>query len=414
VKKSGVRSQESGVETKKEGTERKVLFYRHPMNPQVTSPTPQKDEMGMDYVPVYEDERAEAETLGTVRITPEKIQKIGVKTEEAKIRTLKRIVRTVGRIEPVENKVYNINTKVAGWVEKLYVNRTDLMVHPDEPLLEIYSPDLVATQQEYILAMKNLEKVKNSLYPDIKKGAESLAQAARQRLKYWDISDEQIKKLEEDGAITRTMTIYAPAHGGVTEKMVVQGQKIEAGEPLFRIIDHSVVWVYGEVYEYEIPYIKAGQDALLSPSYSTSDIYRGKIEHIYSHLGSIRYVPESGTEVRTAKIRFELPNPEHKLKLGMYMNIELAVDAAANAVTVPDSAVIDTGARQVVFVDMGEGRFAPREVKIGASGEGYYHIVSGVRAGEKVVTSANFLIDSESSFRAAIAGFKGSGDQGVK
>ncbi|OGQ34183.1 MAG: hypothetical protein A3A85_05145, partial [Deltaproteobacteria bacterium RIFCSPLOWO2_01_FULL_42_9] len=385
-----------------------------PMNPQGTSPTPQKDEMGMDYVPVYEDERAEAETLGTVRITPEKIQKIGVKTEEAKIRTLKRIVRTVGRIEPVENKVYNINTKVAGWVEKLYVNRTDLMVHPDEPLLEIYSPDLVATQQEYILAMKNLEKVKNSLYPDIKKGAESLAQAARQRLKYWDISDEQIKKLEEDGAITRTMTIYAPAHGGVTEKMVLQGQKIEAGEPLFRIIDHSVVWVYGEVYEYEIPYIKAGQDALLSPSYSTSDIYRGKIEHIYSHLGSIRYVPESGTEVRTAKIRFELPNPEHKLKLGMYMNIELAVDAAANAVTVPDSAVIDTGARQVVFVDMGEGRFAPREVKIGASGEGYYHIVSGVRAGEKVVTSANFLIDSESSFRAAIAGFKGSGDQGVK
>jgi len=415
VKKSGVRSQESGVETKKEGTERKVLFYRHPMNPQVTSPTPQKDEMGMDYVPVYEEEEgAEAETPGTVRITPEKIQKIGVKTEEAKIRTLKRIVRTVGRIEPVENKVYNINTKVAGWVEKLYVNRTDLMVHPDEPLLEIYSPDLVATQQEYILAMKNLEKVKNSLYPDIKKGAESLAQAARQRLKYWDISDEQIKKLEEDGAITRTMTIYAPAHGGVTEKMVVQGQKIEAGEPLFRIIDHSVVWVYGEVYEYEIPYIKAGQDALLSPSYSTSDIYRGKIEHIYSHLGSIRYVPESGTEVRTAKIRFELPNPEHKLKLGMYMNIELAVDAAANAVTVPDSAVIDTGARQVVFVDMGEGRFAPREVKIGASGEGYYHIVSGVRAGEKVVTSANFLIDSESSFRAAIAGFKGSGDQGVK
>lgn len=386
--------------------ERKVLFYRHPMNPQVTSPTPQKDEMGMDYVPVYEEEGAEAETPGTVRITPEKIQKIGVKSEEAKIRTLRRIVRTVGRIEPVENKVYNINTKVAGWVEKLYVNRTDLMVHPDEPLLEIYSPDLVATQQEYILAMKNLEKVKNSLYPDIKKGADSLAQAARQRLKYWDISDEQIKKLEEDGAITRTMTIYAPAHGGVTEKMVVQGQKIEAGEPLFRIIDHSVVWVYGEVYEYEIPYIKAGQDALLSPSYSTSDIYRGKIEHIYSHLGSIRYVPESGTEVRTAKIRFELPNPEHKLKLGMYMNIELAVDAAANAVTVPDSAVIDTGARQVVFVDMGEGRFAPREVKIGASGEGYYHIVSGVRAGEKVVTSANFLIDSESSFRAAISGMK--------
>src|SRR3972149_3411296 len=400
---ASIGGQESEVESKKE---KRVLFYRHPMNPQATSPTPQKDEMGMDYIPVYEEERVEEEVSGAVRISPEKIQKTGVKTEEAKIRTLKRIVRTVGRIEPVENKVYNINTKVAGWVEKLYVNRTDLMVHPDEPLLEIYSPDLVATQQEYILAMKNLEKVKNSLYPDIKKGAESLAQAARQRLKYWDISDEQIKKLEEDGAITRTMTIYAPAHGGVTEKMVLQGQKIEAGEPLFRIIDHSVVWVYGEVYEYEIPYIKAGQDALLSPSYSTSDIYRGKIEHIYSHLGSIRYVPESGTEVRTAKIRFELPNPDHKLKLGMYMNIELAVAAAANVVTVPDSAVIDTGTRQVVFVDKGDGRFEPRDIEVGAQGDGYYHIISGLKEGEKVVTSANFLIDSESSFRAALQGMK--------
>src|SRR3972149_7966407 len=226
---ASIGGQESEVESKKE---KRVLFYRHPMNPQATSPTPQKDEMGMDYIPVYEEERVEEEVSGAVRISPEKIQKTGVKTEEAKIRTLKRTIRTVGRIEPGENKVYNINTKIPGWVEKLYVNRTDLMVHPDEPLLEIYSPDLVATQQEYILAMKNLEKVKNSLYPDIKKGAESLAQAARQRLKYWDISDEQIKKLEEDGAITRTMTIYAPAHGGVTEKMVVQGQKIEAGGTL--------------------------------------------------------------------------------------------------------------------------------------------------------------------------------------
>jgi len=406
VKKSGARSQESGVETKKEETERKVLFYRHPMNPQVTSPTPQKDEMGMDYVPVYEEEGEEAEAPGTVRITPEKIQKIGVKTEEAKIRTLRRTVRTVGRVEPLENKVYNITTKVAGWVEKLYVNRTDLMVHPDEPLLEIYSPELVATQQEYLLAIKNLEKVKNSPYPDVKRSSESLVQAAGQRLKYWDISDEQIKKLEQDGTIARTMTIYAPAHGGVTEKMIVQGQKIEAGETLFRIIDHSVVWVYGEVYEYEIPYIKVGQDALLSPSYSTSDIYRGKIEHIYSHLGSIRYVPESGTEVRTAKVRFELPNPDHKLKLGMYMNIELAVAAAANAVTVPDSAVIDTGTRQVVFVDKGDGRFEPRDIEVGAQGDGYYHIISGLKEGEKVVTSANFLIDSESSFRAALQGMK--------
>lgn len=394
-------------EEKPEKKERKILFYKAPMNPQQTSPTPMKDEMDMDYVPVYEEEKAEAEAPGTVSITPEKIQKIGVKTEEAKIRTLRRTIRTVGRIEPVENKVYNINAKVSGWIEKLYVNKTDLMVHPDEPLLEIYSPDLVATQQEYLLSIKNLEQVKNSPYPDVKKSADALVQAARQRLKYWDISDEQIKRLEQDGTITRTMTIYAPAHGGVTEKMVVQGQKIEAGEPLFRIIDHSVVWVYGEVYEYEIPYIKAGQEAILSPSYSTSEAYKGKIEHVYSHLGSIRYVPESGAEVRTAKIRFELQNPEHKLKLGMYMNIELKVNVAANAVSIPESAVIDTGTRQVVFVDKGDGRFEPRNVKVGALADGYYQVISGVKAGEKVVTSANFLIDSESSFRAAISGMKG-------
>jgi len=413
IQKSGVGSlppnasiggQESEVESKKE---KRVLFYRHPMNPQATSPTPQKDEMGMDYIPVYEEERVEEEVSGAVRISPEKIQKTGVKTEEAKIRTLKRTIRTVGRIEPVENKVYNINTKIAGWVEKLYANKTDLMVHPSEPLLEIYSPDLVATQQEYLVALRALAGVKDSPYPEVKRSAESLVQAAGQRLRYWDISDEQIKKLENEGVVTRTMTINAPAHGGITEKMIVEGQKIEAGEPLFRIIDHSVVWVYGEVYEYEIPYIKVGQEAILSPSYSTSETYKGKIEHIYSHLGSIRYAPESGTEVRTAKIRFELPNPGHKLKLGMYVNIELKVAAAAKAVTIPESAVIDTGTRQVVFVDKGDGRFEPREVKVGAKGDNYYQITSGVKAGEKVVTSANFLIDSESSFRAAIQGMKG-------
>ncbi len=387
--------------------ERKVLFYRHPMNPQVTSPTPQKDEMGMDYIPVYEEERGVKEVPGTVRISPEKIQKIGVKSEEAKIRRLQRIIRTVGRVEPVENKVYDINTKVGGWVEKLYVSRTDQMVRPGEALLELYSPDLVAAQEEYLLAYRALERVKESPYHEVKRGAESLLEAARQRLKYWDISDDQIKRLEETGRATRTMSIRAPAHGGVTEKMIVQGQKIEPGEQLFRIIDHSVVWVYGEIYEYEIPYIKMGQEALLSPSYSPAEAYKGKIEHIYTHLGSIRYVPESGTEVRTAKVRFELPNPEHKLKLGMYLNVELYVDVAKKAVSVPDSAVIDTGNRQVVIIDKRDGRFEPREVKVGARAEGYYEILEGVKAGEWVVTSANFLIDSESNLRAALAGMEG-------
>lgn len=387
--------------------ERKVLFYRHPMTPSVTSPAPKEDEMGMDYIPVYEDE-AKQGLSGVVSISPEKIQKIGVKSEEVKRHTIKRTIRTVGRVEHDEARVFNINSKVGGWIEKLYVNRTDLTVHSGEKLLELYSPELVSTQEEYLLAIKVKERVKDSPSEDVKKNAESLVQAARQRLKYWDISDKQVKRLEKKGEITRTMAILAPAHGIVTEKMINEGQKIEAGEMLFKIIDHHQVWVYGEVYEYEMPFIKLGQTARITPSYTPAEIYTATISHIYTHLGSIRHEGGVGMEdARTAKIRFDLPNLRHKLKLGMYVNVELAVDVAKNAIAAPDSSVIDTGTRQVVIIDMRDGMFEPREVKIGAHADGYYQIISGLEEGEWVVTSANFLIDSESSFRAAISGMKG-------
>jgi Cu(I)/Ag(I) efflux system membrane fusion protein len=412
IQKSGVRSlppnasagdQESEVESKKE---KKVLFYRHPMNPSVTSPVLKKDEMGMDFIPVYKEEAEEV--AGAVRISPDKIQKIGVKSEGAKIRNLKRTIRTVGRIDHDETKVFNINTKISGWIEKLYVNKTDQMVHPGAPLLEIYSPDLIATQEEYILAYKALARVKDSPYPEVKKGAESLLQAAKQRLKYWDISDDQIKRLEEDGTITRAMAIYADVHGIVTEKMVNEGMKIEPGMMLFKIIDHSSVWVYGEIYESELPFVKIGQRARIIPSYTPEEVYTASVNHIYTHFGSIRHEAEGMMEEsRTAKIRFNLANPGHKLKLGMYVNIELAVDVARSAVAVPDSAVINTGARTVVVVDKGDGRFESRDVKLGGQADGYYQIISGIKAGEMVVTSGNFLIDSEASFSAAVSGMKG-------
>src|SRR3989304_3302743 len=387
--------------------EKKILFYRNPMNPAVTSPTPKKDEMGMDYVPVFEDEEDEAageDTPGTVRISTEKIQKIGVRSEIVKQRSLRRVIRTVGRVDPDETKVFNINAKIGGWVERLYLNRTDQMVEHHEPLLELYSPELVSAQEEYLLAFKEREQVKGSPYTEVKSSSESLLSAARQRLKYWDISNDQIKRLEEDGKITRTMTIRAPAHGSVTEKMVVEGQRIEAGESLFKIIDHTSVWVYGELYEYELPFVRIGQMAKITPSYSPVDVYMAAVEHIYTHLGAITYTPEGSAEIRTAKIRFELRNPVHKLKLGMYVNVELEVETASNAVAVPDSALIDTGVRQVVIVDKGAGRFEPRDVKVGAKGEGYYEILKGVTAGEVVVTSANFLIDSESNLKTALGG----------
>jgi len=389
--------------TKTAGLERKILYYRNPMDPAITSPTPMKDNMGMDYVPVYEDKAGpSAIAPGAVRISPEKIQKIGVKSAVVKRRSLKRAIRTVGRVEPVEDKVYVLTAKVSGWVEKLHVSRTDQMVSTGENLLEIYSPDLVSAQEEYLLALKGLKDVELSPYPEVKNMAAELVAAAAQRLKYWDISEDQIQRLKTSGKITRTMTIRAPGNGSVTEKMVVEGQKIEAGEPLFKIIDHSVVWVYGEAYEYEIPYIKVGAGAKLYPSYTPTEVYHGRVEHIYSHLGSIRYVAEAGTEIRTEKIRFELPNRDHKLKLGMYLNIELDVDVAANALSVPDSAVIDTGTRQIVIVERAGGLFEPREVKTGAKADGYYEILSGVSEGERVVTSALFLIDSESNLTAAI------------
>ena len=387
--------------------EKKILFYRSPMNPSATSRTPMKDDMGMDYVPVYEGDdeaRAGEEAPGTVRISTEKIQKTGVRSEVVKRRSLRRIIRTVGRVDPDETKVFNINAKVGGWVERLYLNRTDQMVEHHEPLLELYSPELVSAQEEYLLAFREREKVKGSPYPEVRSSTESILSAGRQRLKYWDISDDQIKRLEEEGKITRTMTIRAPAHGGVTEKMVVEGQRIEAGESLFKIIDHTSVWVYGELYEYELPFVRIGQMAKITPSYSPVDVYMAAVEHIYTHLGAITYTPEGSAEIRTAKIRFELRNPVHKLKLGMYVNVELEVETASNAVAVPDSALIDTGVRQVVIVDKGAGRFEPRDVKVGAKGEGYYEILKGVTAGEVVVTSANFLIDSESNLKTALGG----------
>lgn len=392
-----------------EKKERKVLFYRSPMNPKVTSPTPMKDEMGMDYVPVYEEaeEKKTEDTPGTVKISPEKIQKIGVKSEAVKRRTLKRTIRTVGRVEPDERMVYNINAKIGGWVEKLYINTTDQMVKHNEPLLELYSPELVSAQEEYLLAFKSKEKAKASAFTEITGNTESLLNAARQRLRYWDISDDQIKRLEEDGKITRTMTIRAPSHGSVTEKMVVEGAKIEAGEPLFKIIDHSSVWVYGEIYEYELPFVRLGQMAKITPSYYPEDVYTGTINHIYTHLGSITYTPDSSSEARTAKIRFELPNSAHKLKLGMYVNVELRVETARNSLSIPDSALIDTGTRQIVIIDKGDGRFEPREVKIGAKADNYYEVIKGIKDGESVVTSANFLIDSESNLRTAFDGMGG-------
>ncbi len=384
-------------------TERTILFYRNPMDPAVTSSVPMKDQMGMDYVPVYEDEAPDkALGPGSIRLSPEKVQRSGVRSEEVKRLALKRVIRTVGRVEPVEDRVSIVNTKLAGWVEVLYINRTDETVRKGQKLFELYSPELVAAQEEYLLAVRSLDGLKKTPYAEAAERAATLVESAKKRLRYWDISDGQIEEIRKAGKTSRTLAIMAPSDGAVTEKMVVEGQKVEAGEPLFRIIDHSRVWVYGEIYEYEMGYIKKGQEAVLSPAYSPTQTYKGRIDHIYSHLGSIRYAEEGGTEVRSAKVRFELPNADHRLKLGMYLNVEIQAAVAANAIAVPDSAVIDTGTRQIVIVDNRDGTFTPATIKTGAKAEGFYEVKSGLEEGQWVVTAANFLVDSESNLKAAV------------
>lgn len=389
---------------------RRPLYYRNPMDPAVTSPVPMKDSMGMDYIPVYEEEPLPP---GRVRISAERIQKIGVASEPVERRDLVHEIRTVGRVEPVEDRVFVVTSKIGGWVERLLVNRTDQMVGPGQRLLELYSPETVAAEEEYLVALKNLERLKHSPFAEARDGAERLLSASRQRLRYLDVTDAEIERLERSGKASRTVPVASPASGSVTEKLVVEGQRIEAGEPLFKVIDHSRVWVYGEIYEYEMPYIKVGQEATLTPSYSPVERHTGRIEHIYSHLGSIRYAPEEGTEVRTAKVRFSLPNRDHSLKLGMYLNVEIKAPVARGALTVPDSAVIDTGERQIVIIDHRDGTFEPVEVRLGGRGDGRTEVKSGLFEGQQVVTSANFLIDSESNLKASLGSMRGpSGKEG--
>ncbi|MEK6693128.1 MAG: efflux RND transporter periplasmic adaptor subunit [Nitrospirota bacterium] len=377
--------------------ERKILYYRNPMNPEIKSDKPMKDEMGMDYIPVYEDE-VKPEEPGVFRIPIERVQKIGVRSEVVDYRPLKRIIRTVGIVEYDEKKLYFVNTKIGGWIENLFVNTTGQIVKKGEPLLEIYSPDLVSTQQEYLGAIKAEKAMKGSSFDEVRKGAESLLTVTRQRLKYWDITDEQIKRLELEGIIRRTMTIVSPVKGIVIEKPAIRGMYINPGENLYKIADISTVWVQLDIYEYEMHLVRLGQTARITFGSYPGRTFYGKVVYLY---------PYHEPTTRTMKVRIELSNEDFRFMPTMYANVEIEAVVSPKAITVPDTAIIDTGERQIAIVDKGEGRFEPRLVKVGFKAEGYVEVLSGLKEGEKVVTSANFLIDSESNLRAALGGLTG-------
>ena len=337
-------------------------------------------------------EVAEEETP-TVEIPLDKQQMIGVKTVEVMEHQLRKVIRTVGRIEYDERGLSTVNMKFEGWIEKLHADYSGKYVKKGTPLAEIYSPELLATQQEFINALKwtrkNGDAGNDSMTAMLAKDAQSLVEAARQRLKLWDISDEQIKKLEESGKPVRTMTLYSPVSGYVVQKMAFQGMRAMPGEKLFDIADLSTVWIVAEVYENELALVRQGQRAVISRSYFPGRERNAVLDYVY---------PVLSAETRTAKVRFTVPNPGIQLKPQMFTNVELTIPVGKK-LAIPAEAVLDTGMRRVVYVDKGDGYFEPREVKTGLVVEGMLEVLAGLKPGEKVASSAIFLIDSEAQLK---------------
>jgi Cu(I)/Ag(I) efflux system membrane fusion protein len=378
----------------KAGGERKVLYYRNPMGQPDTSPTPKKDSMGMDYLPVYAG--AAGDDAGTVTISPGKIQTLGVRTETVAMRVVARTLRAVGTVQFDERRLAVVNPKFEGWIETLHVNTTGQAVRRGDALLEVYSPDLVAAEQEYVIA-RDAAMHLGGADPMARTGAGSLREAALTRLRNWDIPAAEVEKLARTGKVTRTLTLRAPVDGVVTEKNAVAGMRFAPGDTLFRIADLSQVWLIADVFEQDLAAVRIGAPARVTVAAYPDRTFTGTVAFIY---------PSVRRETRTARVRIELPNSGELLKADMYGQVEIGTAAdAMPVVAVPDSAVISGGTTQTVLIEQGEGRYQPRRVKLGPHGDGYVEVREGVTAGEKVVTGANFLIDAESNLRAALQSF---------
>jgi len=379
--------------------ERKLLYYRNPMGLPDTSPVPKKDPMGMDYIAVYAGEEGGDGNGGAteVRINTEKVQKLGVRTEAASLRTLDRIVRAAGRVEPDERRVYAIAPKFEGYIERLHVNVTGQVVGKGQPLFDVYSPELVSAQREYALAAEGVQAMKDA-GSEARSGMQQLAESSLIRLKNWDISEAQIKALAKTGEAKRTLTFRSPVSGIVTEKQALQGMRFMPGETLYQVTDLSSVWVVADVFEQDIGLVRPGAKARVTIGAYPDRVFEGRITYVY---------PTLTAETRSVPVRVELANPGNLLKPAMFAQVDLPVGGKERVLTVPDSAVIDSGTRRIVLVQVGEGRFEPREVRLGARSDRYMEVLDGVEEGEEVVVAANFLIDAESNLKAAIGGMGG-------
>jgi Cu(I)/Ag(I) efflux system membrane fusion protein len=386
-------TEEMPADTPAASEEKKPLFYRNPMNPNVTSPVPAKDQMGMDYIPVFADGRAGSDMpAGTVSIDPVTEQNMGVRTTHAKRKTLTRSIRSVGRITFNEERVTRLHPKVDGWVEKLFIDKTGDQVKKDTMLLSIYSPQLMSTEEEYLLALNNAEILKESPFKDIRDGAENLKRSTRERLELLDVPAHQITELERTRKIKKNLHIHSPFDGVVMKIGAREGQRVTPQTELYMIADLSKVWAVVDLYEDDMPWVREGDMAEMKVAGVPGKTFTGKVTYIYPYLEA---------KTRTIKIRLEFNNPDFELKPDMFANVTVKASKKVNAVIVPSEAIIRTGTREQVFVKYGSGKFEPRIVTVGISADGETQIIAGVKAGEEVVTSSQFLIDSESKLREA-------------
>lgn len=339
-----------------------------------------------------------------VNVSPEKQQLLGVRTATAEIRPMIQKIRTVGIVTYDETRVAQVFSKVEGWIEDLLVNYTGTLVRKGQPLFTLYSPDLVATQEEYLLALKAKQTLGSSSIKEISAGSDALLESAHRRLSLWDISEEQIRDLEKTGKPKRTLTFHSPISGFVLKKDALQGMRVMPDKELYTIADFSTVWVNADIYEYELAHIRIGQKARIKLAYYPARDFVGRVSWI---------APVLDEKTRTAKVRLEFPNRDFVLKPEMYANVEIEINAGRK-LAVPDEAVLDSGLRKLVFLDKGNGRFEPAEVKIGNKFDGYYEVLAGLSPGERILSSAGFLLDSESRLKEAMGAMAGMAGHDMK
>lgn len=366
-----------------QSSDHRVLYYRNPMGLPDTSPTPKKDAMGMDYLPVYADEGGEGDPPGTVRVSPGRLQTLGVRTEAALMRpNAARSVRATGILQFDERHLATVTTKVAGWIEHLAVAATGDPVRRGQVMAEIYSPDLVASEKEYLVAAQM---------------GGAIGAASDQRLRALDVPADEIARLRRTGQSARRIAVVAPANGVVVDKPVQEGMRVEAGEPLYKTADLSSVWLIAQVQEQDLGLIQPGKQVSATFVAFPGRTFTGTVDFIY---------PTLSTETRTGQVRIILPNPDGALRISMFANVQINAAVGNEPVlSIPSSAVLDSGTRQIVLVATGEGRFQPHIVRLGVHGDDWVQVLSGIKEGDRVVVGANFLIDAESNLRAALQGF---------